>query len=67
MFFKNKIVIRVSDEQRKDIEKILFFNQDKYDNISHFCRCGIIREIRSLRDDYMKSIKSINIKKKAIE
>jgi len=40
------ITARFSDGQIRDIEVIVENNKDKYENVSHFVRCAVLRLVR---------------------
>jgi len=47
MFFDEDIDFRIKKEDLEKIRKIIDKDGgDKYDNISHFCRCAVLRLIK---------------------
>ena len=48
MFLNQKINLRVNEEILKQIETIIENdNGEKYDNVSHFIRCAVLKLIRN--------------------
>ncbi len=53
MYFEEKIRIRVSSETLVEIEKLIDQNDgERYDNLSHFVRCAVMRLIRLEKDGH---------------
>ena len=48
--FCKMVSIRITKEQRLEIEKMIYFNQDKYESLSHFIRCGALKLLRQEKE-----------------
>lgn len=46
MFFEDRATFRLTEEQKKAIKEIFEEHQDKYENVSHFVRCAILKLIK---------------------
>lgn len=46
-FFNETIKFRIRKEEKNNINKIILKKKDKYENLSHFIRCSIIKEIKN--------------------
>ena len=52
MTFLNKtVVFRLREIEFAELESIVNKNQDRFENVSHFVRCAVIRHLREWRDD----------------
>lgn len=49
--FERAISVKLSKEQHEKIVNIVNKNQDAYNNISHFIRCAVIKELRTVNQD----------------
>jgi len=59
MRFENSIHIKLLESDKAQIDRITEKHPETYNNLSHFIRCAIRREIRrySLKEDYEINLK----------
>lgn len=49
MFFEKPTPVRLTKEQKKTIQKIVYDNPEVYFNISHFIRVAIIKQLNKYK------------------
>lgn len=49
MFLEKTIQVRIRKNDIQTIEEIVEVNKDKYENVSHFVRCAILKLMREER------------------
>lgn len=54
MYLDSIIKVRLREKEIKEILKIISYKNDKYDNMSHFIRCAIIKLIKEEKNKKVK-------------
>lgn len=55
MYFEEATRVRLTREQEKDVDEIVYNNPEKYANVSHFIRVAIIRLLREEKKGEQKN------------
>ena len=56
MYLDTILMVRIQTSQVMQIEKIMLSKNDKYENVSHFIRCAIIKLINEEKKKTYKKV-----------
>ena len=49
MFFDSRQIFRLKESEVKEVNKLLIYNRDRFENKSHFYRVAVLKLLRDLK------------------